>query len=394
MRLDDATLTKLERLHQAAERINANLVELEVDSGRKLLEASSLEGESAARWSAAGSALTELWRRQSLLEDLLQRADRARASRHTDELRVLLTGPSIELASADVPLAQRHLLGSAETAERCSPDELLAAMSDAFDEVKLVVYAIGGAWETLVPKVDAARRLQEEATRLAEEVGESSAHELDRASQALAQLAAAVTNDPLSVTAADTDKLTGSLRVVRDELEATAALKRGFDRRILAAHELLGGLRTRVEEGQSAHAELVVKIAAPSLPPAPEMPSAPAAELTEIEELARRGRWREANRRLERWTARTQGLLEDAARAVDANRAPIEARNQFRALLEAYQVKAKRLGRLEDPRLTEIFSTAQAALFTAPTDLATAAQLVRSYQEALNESRPAQEAMP
>ncbi len=97
---------------------------------------------------------------------------------------------------------------------------------------------------------------------------------------------------------------------------------------------------------------------------------------------------------LDRWTADTTALLDAATRALEANRAPIAARNQFRALLEAYQVKAGRLGVVEDPRLAEIFERAHRALYTAPTDLALAAQLVRSYQQALGSPPPVSEVMP
>ena len=53
------------------------------------------------------------------------------------------------------------------------------------------------------------------------------------------------------------------------------------------------------------------------------------------------GAWREARRRLDGWNERTSALLDEAERILRANRAPIESRNQFRALLDAYQVKAK-----------------------------------------------------
>jgi len=96
---------KLQALHEAAERISANLVELELDSSRQLLEASALEGVSAGRWSTASAALTEPWRRPGLLEELLQRADQLHACRHAAELRSVLDGQSIELTSSDVPLA-------------------------------------------------------------------------------------------------------------------------------------------------------------------------------------------------------------------------------------------------------------------------------------------------
>ena len=71
---------RLADLHQASERISANLVDLEIDSGRQLLEATRLQGQSAIRWAAASQALTELWRRHGLLESLLTRADGLRRS--------------------------------------------------------------------------------------------------------------------------------------------------------------------------------------------------------------------------------------------------------------------------------------------------------------------------
>ena len=116
-----------------------------------------------------------------------------------------------------------------------------------------------------------------------------------------------------------------------------------------------------------------------------------AAELDEIASLARSGAWRDARHRLDAWTSRTDALIDQARQAVRANRAPIEARNQFRALLEAYQVKAERLGVVEDPELEHIFARTHEALYTAPTDLALVAQLVRRYQERITSVASVQE---
>jgi hypothetical protein len=393
MKPDELDL-KLQRLHEAAERISANLVELEIDSSRQLLEASRLEGESAARWSAASNALTELWRRHGLLEDLLQRADKLHGSRRADELSALLDGPSIELERSDVPLAERELLGSAQVADLCFPDQLLASMSAAFDEVKTVVSRIGAAWETLIPKLDAARRLLQDTSRLAQELGESGRRDLESARQTVAALSASLTADPLSVAASDVDGLVRALEAIRDDLEGNATLKRGFEARILEARERLERLRTAVREAKAAHEELLLKISVPAAPPAPGPGDDLETELAGITELARHGAWRDTRHALEAWGARTNARLDDARRVLDANRAPIAARNQFRALLEAYQVKAMRLGLVEEPRLADIFARAQETLCTAPTDLALAGQLVRSYQQAISGSQPTPETMP
>ena len=361
MRREDLN-RKLERLHDAAERISANLVELEIDSSRQTLEASTLEGESAARRSAANEALTELWRRRELLESLLERADKLRGPRHVEELQRLLRERSIEFGSSDVPLAERNLLGGAQTAERCSADELLAGMSTAFDKVKAVIAQVDRAWTTLVPQLDGARRMLEETSRLAEALGEPSRSDLDSASRALNALTRLVATDPLSVDEGEVARLATTLQTIRDDLERTSELKKDFDERIREARELLVQIQDAVREGQAAREEALLKISAVQLPPAPEGVENLGPELDGIAQMGHEGAWREARRALEDWRARANALLDRAQQTLDAGRAPIEMRNQYRALLEAYQVKAKRLGVLEDPRVADICGRAQDAL--------------------------------
>jgi hypothetical protein len=374
----------LHRLHDVCARIAANLVDLEIDSSRQLLEASKLEGESAASWTAAGGALTELWRRHGLLEATLKRADELHRARRHGQLQDLLRGPSIELSSADVPLAERDLLGRAQAAQRCSPAELIAGMSASFDEVKTVIARIGGAWEALIPQLDAARRLLQQTRQLALELGEPDREDVRSAANRLDALTTNVTADPLSARAADLDALTRNVQDIRDELERTGALKRGFGSSLLGARELLERLRTAERDGQAAYEELLVKISVPSPPRMPASHEDLERELDEVASLGASGAWHEARRRLEAWTRSATALLENATRALAATRAPIEARNQLRALLDAYQVKARRLGMLEEAEVAEMFDAAHEALYHAPTDLALAARLVRSYQQAIN----------
>lgn len=128
---------ELTRLQEASQRIATNLVELEIDSSRQLLEASSLTGIPAARWAAA------------------------------DELTALLEGPSIELARSPVPLADRDLLGSSEITCRRTAGELIARMSTAFDEAKTVVSEFAAAWNALTPRLTGARAVLEQTRALA-----------------------------------------------------------------------------------------------------------------------------------------------------------------------------------------------------------------------------------
>jgi hypothetical protein len=394
MKRDDLD-KELGRLRQASERIAANLIELEIDSGRQLLDASTLAGVSAKRWTAASAALTDLWTWRALLDGLLERAEKLRSKWRFHELEALLDGPSIELASGPVPLAERDLLGSAETATRCTPGELLARMSTAFDLAKTVVAEFAAAWAALTPRVTAARAALEQARSLAAQLGEADRADLRDTADQIERLVAALAADPLSVSPGRFDRLIAALEASRGELEAAAQLRTALDVRLGEARARLTTLATLVQEARAAHEEALAKIAVPAAPPPPDrdLPDDLGAELNEIGALARSGAWREAQRRLERWTGGTSQLIENAQRILDANRAPLEARNQLRALLEAYQVKAGRVGAVEDPELERIYAQAHQALYTAPTDLAHVAQLVRRYQEIVSAARPAREAL-
>ncbi|MEA2197803.1 MAG: hypothetical protein QOJ25_1854 [Solirubrobacteraceae bacterium] len=380
----DELESKAERLRETSARIGANLVELEVDASRQLLDASTLTGQSAARWSAASAALTELWQEHRLLQELLERAAGLRGARHATALRALLEGPSIELSSADVPLADRGLLDGPQTVVHCSPDELLARMSTGFDGVKAALSEIGAAWDVQLPRLEAARAVLAQSIALAAELGEARREDLGRAAHDLDRLGAALLADPLAVAPADVDTLTRSLAAIHADLAASTALRRELDARALAARDLLDELSAAIAAAQAAHDEVTVKISVPTAPAAPELPEDLEPQLTELVTVARGGAWREARHLLDQWTARTRALLAEAQRVLAANRAPIDARNDFRALLEAYQVKAKRLGVLEDQRVAAIFDEAHQALYNAPTDLALVGQLVRRYQEALS----------
>jgi HPt (histidine-containing phosphotransfer) domain-containing protein len=393
MKLEDHD-SELRRLQEMNERVGANLVELEVDSSRRLLEASALTGESAARWSTASAALTDLWAWRGLLDGFLERAHELRKSpRRADELGALLGGPSIELSRSEVPLAERDLLGSSEVAVRCTADQLLERMSRAFDEVKVVVARFGEAWESLTPRLTSARAELDRAQALATQLGESGRSDLAKAAHRLAEVSASLSADPLSVAPKDVDRLIDSLESINRDLESTAALRGELDARLRDARAMLSSLEETVAQGRAAHEEALVKVSVPSAPPALALPADLGGDLDEIAALARSGAWRDARRRLERWTTDTRALLDDAERILRANRAPIEARNQLRSLLEAYQVKARRLGAIEDPELERICAQAHEALFTAPTDLAVVSQLVRRYQEMLSVPRPAGEAL-
>ncbi|MFI5008827.1 MAG: hypothetical protein ACHQDY_00965 [Solirubrobacterales bacterium] len=387
----------LQRLRDAAEAIGANLLEVELDPNRALLDSSTLEGESAARWGEASTTLTRLWQWHALLERLLERAVGLRGARprlpaeRLEELRELLEGASIELSSEQVPLEQRDLLGGAVL--RCTPNELLARSSAAFDEAKIVLAAAGNAWDALLPRLQTARVTLQESAELGRALGEGEQPDLKHARERLSELTETLSKDPLSVSDAEVRELEQSLWVVRSDLEGLDRLRREIATLLADARRLLEELRRVALEGAEAHGQALVKIAAPAIRDPLSLDGALESQLEDIERIARDGAWREARTVLEQWTARARSLLEQARRIACENRAPIQARNELRGLLDACQAKATRLRLIEDPRHSGMFRHAHDSLYTAPTDLAKATELVHRYRHALGQSVPPREVL-
>jgi hypothetical protein len=381
----------LERLRGATEAIGANLIEVELDPNRGLLDSSALQGESATRWGEASTTLAQLWQWHALLEALLDRAVKLRGARprppakRLQEMRELLEGASIELSSEHVPLEQRDLLGGSQTSLRCTPEELLERSSAAFDQAKTVLVAAGNAWDALLPRLHAARATLQKSTELGGTLGEGEPPGLNRARERLMELTEKLSKDPLSVSSEEVGELERSLQTVRDDLDSLDEMRRRIATQLADARELLAELRGVAREGADAHQQALAKIVAPVVHEPLSVDGALGSHLEDVEKIARHGAWREARAVLEEWTARTRSLLAQALRIARENRAPIESRNELRGLLDACQAKATRLGLIEDPRLAGVFEQAHDSLYTAPTDLVGASELVHRYRNALAE---------
>jgi hypothetical protein len=389
----------LQRLRCAAEAIGANLLEVELDPYRRLLDSSTLEGQSATRWSEASTTLAQLWQWHALLEQLLERAVGLRgtrprlAAKRLEELHELLEGTSIELSSENVPLEQRDLLVGAQAALRCTPDELLERSSAAFDQAKTVLVVAGNAWDELLPRLHAARATLQESTELGRTLGEGQPPDLDRARKRLSELTENLSKDPLSVSDKEVRELERSLQAVRGDLEGLDRLRRELGTRLSEARELLAELRRIIREGADAHEQTLVKIAAPAICEPLSLDVTLESQLEDVEKIARHGAWREARTVLEQWTGRARSLLEQARRIACENRAPMQTRNELRGLLDACQAKAARLGLIEDLQLSDMFKQAHDSLYAAPTDLAIATELVHRYRRALGQNVPPREAL-
>jgi hypothetical protein len=330
----------------------------------------------------------QLWHWHGSLDAHLDRAGKLRGTRthlRPDQLaglEELLDRDSVAVESEEVPLAQRNLLGASSRIERFTPDELLARMSTAFDEVKMVVAAFSDAWD-LEPRVRAASALLVETSELAARLGDVEPTGLEEDRRRLADLRDELQNDPLAVSLQDVERIEASLRSIRTDVDELAEFRSTIDEYLRRGVEVLGALMRAQQECETAHREVSVKIAAAAVPEPLALRPDVRAQLEHVTELAEAGEWSEAHRALDEWSARAAALLDEATRIGIENRAPIEERNRLRGLLDAYRAKALKRGLIEDRDLYCMFARAQDALYTAPTNLEDAAKLMRLCQQRL-----------
>ncbi|MEA2142101.1 MAG: hypothetical protein QOI64_531 [Solirubrobacteraceae bacterium] len=334
-------------LHTGADRLGRLLLELELDGDRKLLDDAPLKGATASRWSAVAGDLLAAWESHAELTATLERADELRGSR-----------PRLR---AERRTELEALLGG-------RPERLRSALQAA-EEAAAIVAEAAAAWGALTPRISAAG----DAIR---------AGGLDGLDGAYERVCADLAADPLSVPA-QVDALERAVEDARRELADFAAMREEAAERIAAARSLMDSVEAAQRDGEAAHELVLAKIANPSVPAPRRVLSDLLAGLREIESLVERARWAQARDALARWTGDATPELERALAIAAANRAPIERRNQLRGLLKAYQGKARSLRALEDEQIAALFEGARHELYTAPTDLGVATELITRYQEAL-----------
>jgi hypothetical protein len=119
------------------------------------------------------------------------------------------------------------------------------------------------------------------------------------------------------------------------------------------------------------------------MPPPPQPPADMSARLAELRTLLDGGRWTRLAAELDqvgKELAVATATARDAERTVTAL---LNRRAELRGLLDAYKAKSARLGAAEDQALAQRYDHARDLLWTAPCDLAAAADAVTGYQQAV-----------
>ncbi len=359
-----------------------------------------LAGNTEQLVTAALGALDEMWSVFPLLTDVLDRAKDLRTKvprfSNADEIDAivkLLTGPSVKI-TVQTPFAERDLFTSAESTKEMTPTRVFELMVTAFTKARDMVTAIEKAQDEFLPKLAAVVRETDELRKLATSLGESGLAELAVVDQKVEELKKFTASDPLAVQAGFEQEVEPLLGPVRAKLKSVEGHRKAVDADFATAKNVIAQLEASHKKAKEAVAERELKVTVDN----PETLAKPIDDsvidgdansmalkpwLSRLENTLANN-WKAASVGIANWLSQARQRLEASEKAVTDNTQPLDERRSLRGMLEAYQVKAASFGRGEDPELARISREARALLFSRPTPLTKARDLVRQYQQALN----------
>jgi hypothetical protein len=376
--------------------IQANLLELDGSFGKRLLEGAALSGQTKRRWEATAASLASLWQIYSAYSAVIDRAAEAAGGhlgpRELAGITQLLTGPSVQLSAGPAPLAGRDLADSGR--EDLTVVAAVTRMRRAFGQITEVVSAAEQVWNEMTAKLDALAAELGRVTPLAASLGdEALTGNLAAAQSKLNRLRDTLSSDPLSLWqggsaagAVDTsgaDRLQDRVTAAVTRVDELVRLRDDARQRVAEVTTAAAAARAAYEDAVAAWQRAAAKITPEALPAQPPGLADLTFRLAELDTLLAAGRWtRLASEldELERDIAAATAVFRDTERTVVA---ALSRREELRGLLGAYQAKAARLGAAEDPGLAERYDRARGLLWTAPCDLAAAADAVTGYQQAV-----------
>lgn len=354
-----------------------------------------LTGITQAQVTPALEAMNDLFQHFDLLRNTIDQAIDLRkqvswflgSEQKVNQIEQLLTGESIQLPVLETPLAQRGLLSAAQTANAIAPETLLMVMTNAFQVAKDVVLAVDQAWERLEPALAHAEAEIVSLQKLADSLGVDSCADLSIAEQKITVLRERVESDPLGVQADFDRGLEPLLAQTRAKLRQLVQQQTQVRDNLAIAHQQLQTLRELHAIAETAFQESQEKVTDQSTlqtPLASEQIEALSQWLTRLETKFSEGLLNPVLVGLENWTVKVKQYIEAQKTACTANKAPLEARAELRGRLDALKAKALAWGLAEDTVLVKLALDAKQLLYTRPTPLDQASQLVSQYEKRLN----------
>ncbi|BAZ17849.1 hypothetical protein NIES4071_97290 [Calothrix sp. NIES-4071] len=381
--------------------VGQNLIDLHgIDAYQRLYGVSGfprveLTGVTQTRVNPVLHVMNELFQNFDLLVQTIDKAVQLRgliprflpSPQKIQEIEDLLIKPSIHLSIETIPLARRGLLSSAQTINAITPEELLRLMTSAFQAAKDVVLAVDEVWSRLEPSLIDIEIETRQLQHLAESLNIDCSEEIACLSQKLKQQRAKIDSDPLGVNEKflksvqpQIEKLSAMLQQVRQQQES---VRLG----LVTARSDLSNLQKIHHQAEIAYDESKRKIADHSKLQNPltlEEIQALEVWLSRLEIKFNEGLFNPVRVGLDNWTAKVKEYIAKEKNAYAANQAPLNLRAELRGRLDALVAKALARGFVEDTVLQEVAQQAKQILFTNPTPLDEAAELVSKYEKRLN----------
>lgn len=353
-----------------------------------------LTGITQTRVTPALEAMNDLFQYFDLLVQTVDKAIKLRQQSprflsipKISEIRQLLTGASIELPGVQTPLAQRELLTGAETTNKISPAQLLQMMENAFSIARDAVLAVDDAWTHLDGMLGDAEAQIFSLQNLAISLNQDCQSELIQAASAIASFRRTTEQDPLGTTMVFQEDIQPMLAQVKATLEQRIKQHNQIREKIAIAHNLLQQLKEIHSLAIAAFAECQDKVLDHSIliPPLPdEQIEALRQWLMKLETKLAEGLVNPIIVGLDNWTIKAREYIASEQQAYAVNNAPLQTRRELRGRLDALQAKALARQLIEDPILTELGLQAKQLLYSRPTPLNKAAELISLYEKRLN----------
>ncbi len=397
---------ELTRWHAAIETVAANVYELYEHPVYRALAGSAttpkapLTGATRQKVDSALEAVSHLLICAAEIQGIVERAGKLRHSmplvfreERIKEIEALLHGACIQTPALDIPLMQRGLLsGSSQTGQSFSIQQMLDAMTPAFESAKRTISEVEQAWATLHPVLDAATAEAAALRRVSEEAGLGDPPDLLDLQQRITAAREAVKLDPLSVALNVDTGITPLLAQTRDRLASLAAEQRQLKADLAEARGLQSQLEELSARTVGSRADRSLKIVLPEgathfREPLPEGKVEESRQwLAQLERMMADPKTRQPVKvAVRRWLDSARRHLDHERSVLSEDQTLLDERLELRGRLDALVAKAAGCGLAEDSPLANDAQAARALLYRRPTPLVEARALVARYQMRLNE---------
>jgi len=379
---------RLQRYTATEHRIGANLQELEQHSVYQLLTTDVLTGTTAKAFAAFTAADPNLWELFTLFSTTLDTARRLRGTgtrlRNEDriELGLLLQSNMVLIRSENVPLADRGLTGASTRDEKVSIETLIQRMSGLYEPVRDAVTHAEEVLRDALPRLNSAETTTAKLREQARSLGIDTL-DLDRIDRTIASIRDLSLTDPLSIPKDARESFDEAIRGAANRIALARSSHDKLASDMAAASAVLDECRDLIAQAGRYRSDSIAKISQPfglRQPPnvaAIDGPGGLAERLQPILNSAQP--WQAVRNQLDIWSQGANRFRDQLQRVVDANKRPLQKREELRGRLIAFRAKMAATGYSEDLVLRDISAEAHNELFTAPTDLSRAERLVTEF---------------